>query len=501
MRERLRTLVPALAVTAGGWLALGGCLADNPPLETDSGSAGTGDDSGGPPISEGGLLGCPAGQTCTALLVSQTLDDRLDLFFPEGPSPIYRGSVDLDLKPNAAGDNTEGRLDEPFGVALDGDFLTVLTGHFPDRTAGSSLAIPLSLLETLEPGTGLPVDRYFAAGRFSEGVVQRPLEQLEPIVLTPHRSGRLLGGVFANDLLFSPEIMWTEPGSLLVMDPDDPGGAVGVRRLDDLDGGSCNAPFSVVPLDDERVGIACDGNEAVAIMDISGLGGGTPEQDADGITGRLCDLPAAAERRVRYLAPDGAGGLVVADSATTLTPDNATVWHLDEACNVVGFATLEAGGAIWRLGEIVALPEADGTVNRWLLASGVGHRGVYVLHSPDGAALELCPAPLEIPDATWDSPAGGNPLDPFALALAADGAGIAVTAVPFSPPAAGPDYGKVLWGSLERNGDDPCNLDLSLTDLTDGSEGRAPAVNPNDPSTWRRAPSVAVVQSVAGPPG
>src|SRR5690606_27200822 len=87
-----------------------GCLPDNPPTSGDSdGETGsdtattdgteTSGDSGVPP--PGGMLGCPAGETCTLVLVSQTLDDRLEVFSPGDPrGAVYRGAIDLDFKPN-----------------------------------------------------------------------------------------------------------------------------------------------------------------------------------------------------------------------------------------------------------------------------------------------------------------------------------------------------------------------------------------------------------------
>src|SRR5690606_94175 len=109
-------------------LLLTACLPDNPITddgETDESSTGeTGE------LVDSGLLGCASGSSCTIVAVSQTIDDRVELFSAEGPGPVYRGALDLDLKPNPSGDISGEFLDEPYGLAWDGASLHVLVGHY-----------------------------------------------------------------------------------------------------------------------------------------------------------------------------------------------------------------------------------------------------------------------------------------------------------------------------------------------------------------------------------
>ena len=451
------------------------------------GSTGDADDDGG---AGGAFLGCPAGETCTLVLVSQTLDDRVEIFAPTEAN-AYRGAIDLDLKPNECdgcepGDNADGRLDEPFGLARGGGFLHVALGHYPSREAGSLVSFPLTMFESTAAGSTLAVSDYFGSGVFNDPVVAPELGELEAIFVT-RRGARLLVGTFNNDL-FATEDTWTNPGKLLVFDVEDPGAAPG-----ELDLGSvgCNGAAQVVDLGGNAIAIACDGNEKVAVLDVGDLDA-TPLADVGtGITGTVCDIPGAmADRRVRYLAPDGEGGFLVAEGPTPLSLMSGTrLWHFDGACEMQGLATSMGSGQI---GEIVAVPGAPGT---WLVASaGVLDplmRGVLVVRSA-GGMLEVC---QNIPgfDDAWTSTDGE--LEPFGLAITSDGTGLAVGAGPFQAPTAGPGYGKVLWATLQ-GADDPCSMTATVTDLTDGSA--APAVDDADPATYRRAPAVVELVEISG---
>lgn len=491
----------ALAIAA---IALGttGCPGDDAGTADDTTAAAdsTGDDgSSGDPQAGGAILGCP-GESCTMLLVAQTLDDRVEVFVPEHPDAAYRGAVELDLKPNTCdgcnpGDNGDGRLDEPFGLSRAGGFLHVIVGHYPSRTEGSLASLPLPLFEGYVAGDTIATSDVFASGDFVAPSEGRSLGEIEPIFMGRHPSGRLLVGVFNNDL-FATEDTWTEPGKLLVIDPSDPGAEPGRVTLDALDGGVCQGAAQVIDLGGDRLAVACDGNEAVALLDGSALGSSTLQDEATALgSGTLCTIPGALSgRRVRYLAPDGSGGFLVAEGPTPLDLlGGGKLWHFDGNCGLLGTVVLPPEGD-WQLGEVVRLP-ADLPV--WLFAAGSaapdGLRGVFVAHEANGS-LETC-GPVAGFDDHWDDGQGGQ-LEPLALDVTSDGSGLAVGAGPFTVAADEAGYGKVLWGTLA--GADPCSLEASVVDLTDGVGGHAPAATDGDPATYRRAPSVVQLVEVGG---
>lgn len=453
----------------------------------DTGSTGDApDDDGG---AGGAFLGCPAGETCTLVLVSQTLDDRVEIFAPNEAN-AYRGAIDLDLKPNECdgcepGDNGDGRLDEPFGIARAGGFLHVAVGHYPSRDEGSLISFPLTMFESMAAGSTLAVGDYFTDGTLMDPVLGNQLGAVEPIFVT-RRGSRLLIGTFNNDL-FATEDTWTNPGQLIVVDAAQPNETAGVISLEAV---GCNGAGQVIDLGGNTVAVACDGNEKVALLDVGDLDASTP-QDAGTLEETLCDIPGAmSDRRVRYLAPDGDGGFLVAEGPTPLSLMSGTrFWHFNGACEMQGLATSMGSGQI---GEIVAVPGAPGT---WLVASaGVLDpmmRGVLVVRSA-GGMVEVCQTLPGFDDA-WTSTDGA--LEPFALAITSDGSGLAVGAGPFQTPTAGPGYGKVLWATLQ-GADDPCSMTATVTDLTDGSA--APAVDDADPATYRRAPAVVELVEISG---
>lgn len=496
MNLRVVGLVPWMLV-----LSLG-CLPDNP---SEDDTTGTGDSTGDSNVGPGGeLLGCPPGG-CVMVMAVQTLDDRVEVFVPDHPDSTYRGAISMDLKPNECagcglGDNNAGRLDEPFGVARAGSFLHVLTGHYPTREEGSLVAFPLSFFNGTTTGSTVAVSEYFAGGQFVAPVVGRSLGEVEPIFMHEHASGRLIVGVFNNDL-FAGEDTWTQTGKLLVIDPAVPGGEVGVARLDALDGGMCQGASQVVTLSNNVLGVACDGNEAVAVIDATNLDDGTVGDAADGLeNGFLCPLPGVGMgKRVRYLAPDGNGGFAVLEGPTPLDSQaTARLWHMGVDCTVQGGGPLDLGGnGDWQLGEIVPLPAQ---VPTWMLAAGSsrqdssGVRGVFVARN-DGGTLELCPEPIAGFEGQWQTAAGGF-IEPFALAVTSDAVHLAVGAGPYIADPAGVGYGKVLWATL--SGSDTCSLTADVIDLTDGGPGHAPAPMPGDPSTFRRGPNVVRIQEIAG---
>src|SRR5688572_23144992 len=163
MSSRARVLLLA-AVAAG-------CLPDNPTDTEDStGTAGT--TSVEPTEGPGsGLFACDS-PPCTVVIVSQTLDDRVDVY--DADTRSLRGRIALDLKPDASGAQTEGnKLDEPYELALTSTDLLITLGHWPDTDRGSVLRFPRDVFADLAPGAVFPVDRYFNvnAGTFT-GEVQ-----------------------------------------------------------------------------------------------------------------------------------------------------------------------------------------------------------------------------------------------------------------------------------------------------------------------------------------
>jgi hypothetical protein len=487
-RTARSVLVPVLVSWATG------CPGDDADTGIDEETSGTtadddGDGDGDTGVGADGLLGCPSGEVCTLVLVSQTLDDRVEIFAPDDPGGNpFRGTIDIDLKPNDDGDIGEGRLDEPFGLALAGGHLHVLVGHYPSRDSGSLVSFPFSFLEGFDVGQTIPVGGYYDEGTFSAGVSGVGLGEEEPIYML-HHGERLLVGVFNNDL-FTVESEWTNPGKLLVVDPADPS-QFGVRDLVGLDGGSCDGAGQIVDIGGGRVAVACDGNDAVAFLDVSAIQTGDPSVAAATITGNVCSLPVASERRVRHLAPDGTGGVLVAVGPGGLSALGASDLHHVDANTCFRAAIPVGSNGQAQLGHIVM--HGSGT---WLLASGAGQltaggmRGVYAVHD-SGAGPRLCEAPLGGFEAHWETP--GQPVDPYALALTDDGRHLAVGASPVNSEASDGIYGRVLWASLPDL-DDPCAATADVADLTAGT--LAPSAD--RVSSWRRGPDVVTVVQVRG---
>src|SRR5690606_15172814 len=188
------------------------CLPDNPRVDDETGESESESETGSDADErvEDGLLGCPDGESCTIVAVSQTIDDRVGLFTGAGAGPSYRGALDLDLKPNPGGDISGENLDEPYGLAWDGDALHVLIGHYPTRELGSLLSFPAASLADFSPGTTVASGEWFAGGTSTSlGVRLTPLERTEPLSLLVHPgSGALLIATFANDLMLA-EDTWT----------------------------------------------------------------------------------------------------------------------------------------------------------------------------------------------------------------------------------------------------------------------------------------------------
>jgi hypothetical protein len=459
-----------------------GCLADNPPTGdggSEGGSTATSEGTDAPSVDN--MLGCAAGETCWLMFAAQTLDDRVEIFGgPAGSAPAYRGAINLDLKPGT----DIGPLDEPFGMTLSDNGLHVITGHYPSRELGAMLTFPRTFFDDRDTSL-IPVSDFFAGGGFSSGVVETRLGELEPIFSMPETlDGKVMVSVFANDL-FAAEDSWVEPGKLAIVDADDPTDFA-LATLSGLDGGDCLGASQMVLLQDEQTAaVACDGNEAVAFLDL-GDTSAAPADVASGITGTLCDLPFMNDRRARYLAHDGAGGVLLAMGPTPLNNSASQLFNVAADCGQIPIAVADADG---QLGELVRFGDSH-----WLLARGAaapdGERGIEVI-SPTG----ICNRLPGLEDA-WSSE--GDVLSPYALAVAPGGESLAIGAAT-SQIGATQDavFGKVLWATLSGT-NDPCTMTAEVTDLTDGGAGHAPAPLVGDTNTWRRSPSVVVIAEVEG---
>ena len=463
-----------------------GCLAENPGDEGSGATSGdtddtSADDTTATPVSDN-MIGCPSGATCWVVLAAQTLDDRVEIFgAPAGTTPAYRGAIDLDLKPG-----TEvGPLDEPFGMVLSGAGLHVIAGHYPETAAGSLITFPSAFFDDREPSL-IAVSEYFAGGAFSEGVIETRLQELEPIFALPRTvSGKLLVSVFANDL-FASEDTWTQAGKLAVIDPENPSDFA-MATLAGLENGYCLGASEIVMLGDDRAAVACDGNEAVAFLDLGDLSGGVGDVAA-GVSGTLCDLPYPDGRRTRYLAHDGGGGVLVGVGPSPTNATASQVWSVTPGTPCV-LSPIDVADSDGQLGQIVAFGEGHLLLAQGALAPA-GERGVKVISSSG-----VCNT-LPWLDDVWNT--DGEPISPSALAVSPDqqhlviGAGATQLGNPQNA-----SYGKVVWATLSGT-DDACTMTASPVDLTDGGSGRAPAPTGADPKTWRRAPTVVVITEVEG---
>ncbi|HLT39011.1 MAG TPA: hypothetical protein VK034_22160, partial [Enhygromyxa sp.] len=382
------------------------CLPDNPRVDDETGESESESETGSDADErvEDGLLGCPDGESCTIVAVSQTIDDRVDLFTGAGAGPSYRGALDLDLKPNPGGDISGENLDEPYGLAWDGDALHVLIGHYPTRELGSLLSFPAASVAGYAPGTAVASGEWFAGGTSTSlGVRLMPLDRTEPLSLLVHPgSGELLIATFANDLMLA-ETEWTAASELLAYSPGQSPAATDV---------GCAGAWSIVALDEDAdaVALACDGDEAVVIL------------DTDPVSPRcVADVPFAG-KRVRYLAPDGLGGVIVGENPTIVSAtEDARIWWFDGDCELRGFTVLD-GALSWELRELVAIPSA--TDPRWLLARADGdQRGVVILAGDPGQGTVASCGRIDALDQAdaWTAGGGVSPLRPHALALTRDG--------------------------------------------------------------------------------
>lgn len=473
--------------------ALGGpaCLPDNPVTSATVGGSTGASESESDTGAGAGLFACERA-SCTFVVVAQTLDDRVDVFdVSEGATPALRGRIDLDLKPDPSGLQTAGNLlDEPYGLALAGGELQLLLGHFPDTDRGSLISLPESLFAGLEPGGLAGSASFFDGADFIGGARGLPLERREAIFALPHPSGRLLVGVFANDLR---GLEWTNPSQLLVVDPTLEGdAAIGAFDLGGLDV-PCLGAWSLVPLGDpasfSAVALACDGSESVALVGLpADLGSMTPAAAAAAMEGCGAKLLSGAWT-TRFLASDGGIGVVALQTQLVTGP---RLWQIDGTCAATPASEPVAAGFedVRVLGEPELLAAKSGAdPATWLVAGGVPATGVYILRG--GASLGLCGEVSGLEGAF--TPSGGTANAPYALALADDGVHLAIGAGPPSNPESAEGRGQVLWVTLDRAAIDTCAV--AATEVVDLSEGLFTA---GDPKTWSRAPNVVEVFTRSG---
>lgn len=464
-----------------------GCLEDNPNVGDTSSGGATLEMDGSGSMEPGGMLRCSteAGQSCTLLLVSESLDDRVEVFAPFD-TEVYRGAIDVDLRPGANLSPNSPDLDEPFGLAVTEDFVHVMLGHYPLRTSGSMVSFPRTMLRALPAGEDLRAADYFDGITVEAPVVLSEFGQIEPIFLNSVTFGpTLLAAAFGNDL-FAEESGWTLPGSILAISASDPTN-LATRSLDGFMGGDCPGAAQLVLSDSQTAAIACDGNDAVAFVSL-----GMPDSPATALaetTGTICPLPTATLRRVRAVAPDGFSGVLVAIGPADAL-GSGEVYRVGPDCAIAGPLPIgDMGRAV--LGDIIPIP---GSEPAWWLASGGPRtdalRGIFVIRAEGGRSLRLC-GPLEGFEAHWAS-VGSQPLSPRALATTPTGTALAVTAVTADPTADDGMFGKVLWATLEP-ATDPCETVAEVIDLTNGAFGRAPLPDPLDRTSWRRGPSVAIL--------
>jgi hypothetical protein len=245
-----------------------------------------------------------------------------------------------------------------------------------------------------------------------------------------------------------------------------------------------------VPLDAgmHSIGLACDGDEGAVILDVSAVGEGSVADAAAAVTGCPADI-FVPNRRVRYLAPDGEGGILLVNSTPNYDPSGGSLERYDAGCGSTSSAPLDQ--TYWEVREIVHLQSDAGP--RWLMPIGrtTMTRGVHVL-SDSGSGVTVCNELTDL-DQYWAGGADDVEVHPYALALTHSGDGLAIGAGPVDAVKDMPGYGRVLWVDLDTSAD-PCDpgsgFIVNVIDLT----ASAPAVSVDDPATWRRGPNQVFIQ-------
>ncbi len=468
---------PLLAPLIG--LSLVGCLPDNPNQGTDS---DTGTETTGDPEVEG-LFACEQAP-CWVLVASQTLDDRVDVF-DVGSQQGLRGRIGIDLKPDPSGQQLEGNLlDEPYGLVLS-SALHVLVGHFPDIDRGSMLTYPLTAFNNVAPGGFYNVNEYFSGGEFQNGIQQLDLATEEPLFIVEQESGKLIVAAFKNSLT---AIEWVKTSELLVLDPID--GPPAVLSLDILDD-SCRGAWGMQALNAEGsiVAMACDGSDSLAMVSLPNDPDIGPADVVAQATGCSVTFPAAVSETwtTRFLAPDGAGGVIVSQSRIDGEP---RLWHVNSSCGLSGAAgsDLPPGLEMVRsLREMVLLPTNAGTPY-WLVASGLPQPGVAIIRG--GASPSVCGLVSGLETAFT----GDN--DPYALVLHPDGTHLGIGAGPTINPELSEGSGQVLWVTLDTSQLE-ASCAVSATEVVDLTAGLFSA---GDPTTWMRAPNILQLRDLGAQP-
>jgi hypothetical protein len=474
-----RVLLGLVLVTA--------CLPGNP-ATTDSNAdgSGTSDSSGGTPTTGGGSSGLFACDSppCTLVIVSQTLDDRIDVHEVTGETSRLRGRIGLDLKPDPSGEQIMGNLlDEPYDLVLTPTDLLVAVGHYPDTDRGSLLRFPRTAFDELAPGATFGASEYYSAGTFSAGVEALLHEREEGIFFVPHPSGRLLVGVFANSLKSAD---FSTPSEFLVVDPGD----LSIDAVGSFDLGTIDPPcrggwrFAALGPDVEDVAVACDGSESVAVLHLpQDLGTTSPKDAAAAITACGLNLGGTGQWTTQFVAPDGTGGFLAVQSQLAQSP---RAWHVSGDCAPLGPPSMDVAPAVAPVKltrEAIRAPGAD----VWLIAANLPSPGVIIARG--GGTPELCGmmTGLEILD-------GNNA--PFALALDATGTHLAIGAGPPSNPELSEGRGQVLWATLDTSKSADC--EIAATTVLDLNAG---LFQQSSPDTWVRAPNVILVTEIDGEGG
>ncbi len=463
------------------------CLPDNPATSMTAGSTGdTGSSSGEPtdtatPVT--GLFACDS-PPCKVLLVSQTLDDRVDVFDVGAATPFLRGRIALDLKPDPSGQQISGDLlDEPYDLALTPEELIVTVGHYPATDKGSLLRFPREAFAELAPGATFTTPDYFKNAVFSVGVEDLAHGRREGIFLLPHPSGRLLVGVFANDL---KSTQWTTPSEVLVVDPADFSAAPASVDLGALEK-PCIGAWQLVALDAEvsRVAFACDGSESIGVLTLpADFATATTTQAAAGMKGCSLNLGGGDAWTTQFVASDGAGGLLAIQTQIAQSP---RLWHIDRDCKVTGLPSKEVPPDLKQVGlmhQPVLLRAAGEREPLWLVSSSLPESGVVVVRGGDSPTMCGKLGGLELL-------ASGNA--PWALALDPTGTHLAIGAGPPSNPALAEGKGQVLWAALDRSKEDTC--EVTATDVIDLNAG---LYTVSAPDTWVRAPNVLLLAELGG---
>jgi len=473
-----RPVSPVLAVM----LAMPACLPNNPVdtlTASTSGSESTGEPTTG--VVETGLFACGS-PPCTLLLVSQTLDDRVDIY--DVNTATLRGRIDLDLKPDPSGQQISGNLlDEPYELVLTDTDLIVTVGHYPDTDQGSLVRFPRAAFAELPAGGSFATTNYFNNASFSAGVEALPHGRREGIFMLAHPTGRLLVGVFANNLQTS---QWTTPSEVLVVDPSDFAATPASFDLGALDV-PCIGAWQLTPLntDMSRIAVACDGSETVAILALPDDFATTPISDvASKIAGCGFKLGGGGAWTTQFVAPDGAGGMLAIQAQLAESP---RLWQLTGECTPKSIPTKDVLPELQQvrlLRQPVLLRPAGASEPLWLVASALPDPGVVIVRG--GASASLCGKLGGL-----DLLASGHA--PWALALDAVGEHLAIGAGVPNNPELSEGKGQVLWTTLDRSKEADC--ELTANEVVDLNAGR---YKTSEPETWVRAPNVLVLAELSG---